>query len=237
MAVDQRVVRDVFLLPGLLGTVASEWEPHFQAIGDAGFRPIGIDYPGHGTHHELTEPFTLPTVIDYILSEIDRHTDEPALVWGYSLGGFLSLELERSSPGRLGAIWTHATKFIWEDEDEIERFRNSLTLDTIAPRRADTLQKIHGDRWQSLLQANAELFEDILEYGATLDDLNAVRCPVLVTCGDQDELVKPEELERIADELIAGESTLLTGVRHPLHSTRSSLIIPVAAEFSHRAGS
>ncbi len=223
----------VILLPGMLGTIANDWKPHFEAILDAGFEPVGIDWPGHGNEDADLEAFTLQSLVDHVLARIDTITDEPVLIWGYDLGGYVALEIERQLPGRCSAIWMHATKFFWND-DEIDAFHANNDLATMSSHRKETLVKIHGDRWQKLLQVNLDLFEEIIEFGLTLDDLEGIRLPVLVSTGNQDEFVPTEDIEQLADELIAGEPSIIPGVRHPLHSTRSSLIIPVAEEFSRR---
>ncbi len=223
----------VILLPGMFSTIAEDWEPHFEAIVEAGFEPVGIDWPGHGNTESLPDTMTLQSLVDYILTKLDTITDEPVLIWGYSLGGYVALELERQSPSRCWAIWMHATKFFWSD-DEINTFRSSFDSKVIALARKEALEKLFGNRWLELAKRNSQLFEDIVEFGLSLDDIDEIRLPVLVSVGDQDDLVAAEEVEQLADELIMGEPQIIPGVRHSLHTTRSSLIIPVAEEFSHR---
>ncbi|MDK9698657.1 MAG: alpha/beta hydrolase [bacterium] len=223
----------VFILPGLLGTVASDWAPHWEQIRNAGYEPVGVDWPGHGTDSSHLDHFTIAGLVEHVLAKMDTVETNPCLLWGYSLGGYIGLEVERQQPGRLSGLWMHATKFYWTD-DEIAAFREQFDPETMPAKYRETLQKIHGERWEELLTANIALFDEIVDNGLTDDDLEIIRMPVLVTTGDQDDLVKSDEVEQLADILMNGELSILSGVRHPLHSSRSSLILPAGIEFSDR---
>lgn len=232
-SLSRRAQESVILLPGLLGTIEGEWQPHLESIKHYHLQVIGIDWPYHKDTTAIPPSLSFQTLVDETIRSIEALGLERIVVWGYSLGGYVALEIERRSPGLLEGIWMHATKFFWSDKD-IALFRKELTIESMSPRRKELLLKQFGDRWEQLVLLNSSLFEDILENGLTLDDLLDVRIPVLVTAGDQDEFVSPSEVERLADILSGGEWQILNGVRHSLHSTRSSLIIPTAMEFTRR---
>ena len=232
-AVPPSAKASLILLPGMLGTVDSDWAPHFDAIRESGFTPHGIDWHGHCAGQPLPDSMTLRNMVEHVVMECERLERETVLVWGYDLGGYVALELERQHPGRLAGFWMHATKFYWDDRS-VERLRAALEPSTIDSGLQEALVKRFGKRWRSLLRLNRALLDDLLEFGPAEDDLAAVRAPVLVTAGDQDEWVTAAEVERLADRLVLGEFSIFSGVRHALHSARSSLIIPAAAEFSRR---
>ncbi|MCX7835831.1 MAG: alpha/beta hydrolase [bacterium] len=228
----RRAQDSVVLLPDLLGTIEGEWSPHFESIKHYQLQPNGIDWPYQSSDFQ-SDSFHLHNLVEHTYQRLESLGLERVVLWGYGLGGYVALEIERTNPGFIEGIWMHATKFFWNEKD-VNKFRNELSVDTISPRRKEFMMKQFGDRWIEILHMNSVFFDDVLENGLTVDDLLDVRIPVLVTAGDQDEWITSSEVEKLADSLSGGEWQILNGVRHHLHSTRSSLIIPTAVEFTRR---
>lgn len=232
-AESRRAQATVILLPGMLGTIEGEWKPHYETIQHYQLNPIGIDWinpiGAQDSHVELT----LQYLVDRTLQAIESYELEQSVLWGFDLGGLIGLEIERQYPGTFSGIWVHAFKFFWNDT-EVENFRKSLQIDFIPENRQVFLKNTYGEHWKTIVEQNLQLFDDILEYGPTEDSMIDIRIPVLVSVGDQDAFISQREAEQFSDLFSNSEFEIFPGLRHGLHSTRSALIIPSAAEFTRR---
>ena len=74
---------------------------------------ILLDFPGHGestsNHSNMTTRFLGQTVRS-LLEELSIYSVD---IIGYSLGGYVALELARMAPSMVNSIVSHAMKFYW----------------------------------------------------------------------------------------------------------------------------
>ncbi|MBB5831719.1 alpha/beta fold hydrolase [Brachybacterium aquaticum] len=77
------------------------WKGQVRRLRDRGYEVIAPDLPGHGRRRG--EPFTLEGALATIEEAVGR-CQEPPLLAGLSLGGFLTLHYAGTHPGRLAAV-------------------------------------------------------------------------------------------------------------------------------------
>jgi pimeloyl-ACP methyl ester carboxylesterase len=223
----------LLLLPGLLGSVSSQWN-NFIAPLSADFRIILMDLRGHG-RSENKDPLLRPErMMQDIISLLDHLGLESVHLAGYSLGGYLGLQLHLFQPRRVASLLMHATKFYWT-KDAVTNMHQQLDPDTMSakvPAYANQLAKEHGgSHWRGLVRQAADLVGFLSEKGITEGMAVRAQCPILVSVGDRDELVPLPEAQRLSRVFPHGELLVLPGVRHPFPSVRPVPLLPMMREF------
>lgn len=174
---------------------------------------------------------TLPAMARLLLAE---HPRGPLWLAGCSMGGMLAMELHRQAPQRVQAIALLGTTARPDTPELITLRTKACTL--FAQGRMDEvlganiLFAFHpahaGDRaltqrYLAMLQrAGAQqLITQNHAVMARVDSrphLGAVRCPVLVACGEADQLTPPEHAREMAALLPKAQLELVAGAGHML---------------------
>lgn len=77
------------------------WKGQRRRLRERGYEVIAPDLPGHGRRHD--ETFTLDSALATIDEAVSR-CQEPPLLVGLSLGGYLTLHWAGTHPGRLAGV-------------------------------------------------------------------------------------------------------------------------------------
>jgi pimeloyl-ACP methyl ester carboxylesterase len=225
----------LLLLPGLLGTIANQWQPLVKALSTH-FQVIMVDLRGHGRSTNEADRLDPETMMFDISGLLDSLNIQITHVAGYSLGGYLGLMLALKEPRRVATLLMHATKFYWT-KDAADKMQQQLDPDIMAknvPTYANQLVQDHGARqWRILVRQAADLTNYLVDNGITERIVAHTQCPVLVSVGDRDELVPVNEALRLARVFNKGELIVLPGVRHPFQTVRPVPLIPTM-QFFHR---
>ncbi len=225
----------LLLLPGLLGTVANQWQSFARTLS-AHFLLIMMDLRGHGRSTNNADSLNPETMMFDVSGLLDSLNIATVHVAGYSLGGYLGLMLALKDPRRVSTLLMHASKFYWT-KDAAEKMHQQLDPELMAqkvPTYADQLVKDHGARqWRVLVRQAADQTTYLLENGINERMAVHAQCPVLVSVGDRDELVPITEAMRLARLFDQGELLVLPGVRHPFQTIRPIPLIPMMQYF-HR---
>ena len=140
----------VLLLPSMLGTIESEWKSYIQPIADLGYQVIAADWPGHA-HSDMTKSFTFRVLTEEI-DELLKHLNcDPAVILGYSMGGYAGLHFATKHASRVVALWMHGSKFYWSGE-EADNMAEELDLEWLQenkPERLERFKKSTARGWKS----------------------------------------------------------------------------------------
>lgn len=199
------------LLPGLAGNDAM-WRDQLAALAD--FRPQVSDV--HMRHETLAE---------MAAGVLSRFPGELVLC-GASMGGMMGMEAARQAPGRIRGLALLGTTARPEDqamravrENAIRQFEQGRAREVIEPNVA---MAFHPDRAGDADLAGRYL-DFVLEAGAgqlvrqnravigrpdARTHLPGLRCPLLVMCGEDDQLTPPELSREIA-ALVPGARLVL----------------------------
>ncbi len=77
------------------------WTPHAEELA-ARYHAIACDLPGHGSLASV--PFTQATVGELLDGTIDALCEQPPIIVGYSLGGFVAMQYAARRPERTSAL-------------------------------------------------------------------------------------------------------------------------------------
>jgi pimeloyl-ACP methyl ester carboxylesterase len=225
-------MKNLLFLHGALGDAAQFSSLKMEL--ENSFPIYAINFPGHGG-----EPFGTNFSINGFALETLRFLDENGMaqvdIFGYSMGGYVALQLARIAPERVGSIMALATKFAWSPESAA---RESKMLDpekimAKVPAFAQSLAGRHAPNdWKVLLQKTADL---MLELGKRklLDEkaLAEIRQPVLVCRGELDQMVSQEESEWAAAALPKGQLHIFPETPHPFEKVATEKMAETIRRF------
>ncbi|RYF44085.1 MAG: alpha/beta fold hydrolase [Comamonadaceae bacterium] len=209
----------LLLLPGLAGDAAM-WQAQSSALADFGPR--------------VTDVHTRFGTIAQMAQTLLEENDGELVLCGASMGGIVAMEVARQAPQRLRGLALLGTNARPETpemqslrEAAIELFSQGRAAEVIEPNVA---LAFHPDnaRNPALVQTYLDF---VLAAGArqliaqnraiigrpdAREHLPQVRCPVLVMCGDADQLTPPECSHEIAALIPAAELVVLPRCGHML---------------------
>jgi pimeloyl-ACP methyl ester carboxylesterase len=180
------------------------------------------DLPGHGESPLGPLPLSMDGMADSVVALLDDlGVNEPAVVGGLSMGGYVAQAIAARHPGRVRALILADTKSA-PDSPEAAAQREILAkkveeADDPAPARDGMLPKLLApasaasrpelvERVASMISGTAPAsIAATLRALATRPDrgpeLSSWDWPALVVVGDQDAIATPEEMRGIADRL------------------------------------
>ena len=224
----------LLLLPGLLGSISSQWRIFLDALS-VEYRVILADLRGHGRSENRARELEAERMVRDIADLLDHLDVASVHVAGYSLGGYLGLMLHLYEPRRVATVLMHATKFYWNEEGVLgmRRQLDPERLAQKAPIYADQLVREHGSRWRQLVRQAGDLVATMAQDGLTEGMAKRAQIPILVSVGDRDEMVTIAEAARLARVLPNGQLLVLPGVKHPFNTVSKIPLLPMMQQF-HR---
>jgi pimeloyl-ACP methyl ester carboxylesterase len=227
--------------------------PAFAAL----YRVIAFDNRGVGQTDAPDIPYSTAMMADDTVGLLDALGIDRAHVCGVSMGGMIAQEIALRHPGRVRTLQLHATlarpdaymKALVEAWRKVrialgrEEALRVLALWLFAPcsyeERADFVElvlqnAIANPHPQSLTgylrQGDAVLGHD------TLERLDRVRCPTLVSVADQDVLVPPRFSHAIADRIPGAELKTIADAGHAYMWEKPDVFNAMCLEFVARRG-
>jgi pimeloyl-ACP methyl ester carboxylesterase len=198
------------------------WEPYLEAFGDH-FRVITPDTRGHGRTNNPAGMMSFRLLADDVAALAQALDLHKPLIYGYSDGGQVALELGMRYPDLPGALVVGGAHL--ELTEGSRRWVRSILGDEHSP-NVDTekferenpdfaalLRQIHGpEKWETLLRQIKPMWNAHLNY--TPGDFARVAAPTLVLVGDRDEFVPVEDAVGMYRLLPHAELAVLPGSEH-----------------------
>jgi pimeloyl-ACP methyl ester carboxylesterase len=230
-------IRSLLLLPGLACDQALY---HHQAAPLAALARVHIS-SAHTREH------TLPAMASRLLAE---HPGRQVLI-GCSMGGMLAMEMHRQAPERIEAIALLGTT-ARPDTPELIALRTQA-CELFAAGRMDEVLRAnvlfafhpHGARRPGLVQAYLDMIgragaQQLIAQNravmARIDSrphLSAMRCPVLVACGEADQLTPPEVSREMHALLPRSRLEIVPGAGHMLTMEQPERVTQLLLDWLH----
>ena len=138
---------------------------------------------------------------------------------GYSMGGYVALNLALNHPEKIGKIFTFATKFDWNPESALKESKmlNPHKILEKVPKFANELKELHGDKWERLVELTAEMMLGLgSEPTLKAEELSKIQNPVFISVGDKDSMVTIEESANAFRSLSNSRFTVFPATIHQI---------------------
>lgn len=218
-------MQDIILLHGAIGA-KDQLRPLAENLQTKGFIPHLLSFSGHGS-----EPFAAEFGISQFVGELHRFILEKRLeqpsVFGYSMGGYVALQLALQYPELIGKIATLATKFAWTPDGAR---KEAAMLDVAAlrekvPQFATVLQNRHSAGWIELLEKTSGMIKSLGEKPLLgSGELNLIKNKVLLGVGDLDTMVSLDETINTFQTIPQAGLYVLPGTKHPIETVSVDLL-------------
>ncbi len=204
-----------------------------NALIKEGFDVHTFSFSGHGTQNFESEF----NILQFSLELEDFITNnkfvQPSVI-GYSMGGYVALNLALKNAALINKIITLGTKFNWSKET-VEKETRMLVPATIiekVPAFAKSLEAKHGNTWKELLDKTAVLMMDISNSNyLNNDSLKNIQTRVLLGLGDKDQMVTLEETVNVYKALPNANMYMLPATKHPVESLNIAVFTTIVKEF------
>ena len=163
-------------------------------------RQILLDFPSHGENITSQRTITTRTFAEAVRDLLMKVEICSVDIIGYSMGGYVALELARIAPSMVHSIVSHAMKFYWTKEAITEAL-DGLDIEKIKARSQkgyDILSAMHSaNGLEKTVAAMRSTIENFRTEQLSEDDLRNIPAPILLSVGDRDTLVSLPEIEKL----------------------------------------
>lgn len=228
--------KHLLLLHGALGSKV-QLDPIAELVSEAKYTIHTLTFEGHGTTVSH-QPFSIALFVKNVLAYMEENKLDSVDVFGYSMGGYVALQLALNFPERVDRIMTLGTKFDWSKktaEKEV-KLLNPEKIETKVPKFAKRLEELHGEQWKEVTSKTGAMML-ALANGAKFknDDLRAINKKVLINIGAKDHMVTLEETENVAELLPNATMKILKDIPHPIDMISKEYIANMIQDFMHIA--
>lgn len=213
-------MRDIILLHGALGCNA-HWNhvlPHLEKS----YRYHNLNFPLHGGTEATHKELTMDDLQRFVVIYADTHLLESFDIVGYSMGGYVGLDLAIQRFPGLDSVITLGTKLDWS-ESAAEREISKLTIEGLEPIHAK-LEMEHGPQWKDVVSATHSIMRGIGKYPLQKEDFSSIEVPVTLLLGERDKMVTAEETADFAEQGPMCSYEIIPGQPHLLEKTDGALI-------------
>lgn len=211
-------MKKILLLHGAIGAV-DQLNPLKEKLRGK-YEVHSINFTGHCGSEIPNEPFSIEMFADDIVSYIDKNDLAGINIFGYSMGGYAALYAALMNQGKLGKIFTLATKFDWSNEiaEREVKMLDAQTIEQKVPKFAEELSMRHGaDKWVTVLEKTSEMMVALGRNNLlTVETLGNMKNEVLVGVGDRDKMVSIEESSAAFRAMPNSKLLVMPGTPHPI---------------------
>lgn len=209
--------KNLLLLHGALAD-KTQFDSLLPYIEDK-FNVYTLNLDGHGSNPLHHRHFRIEYFVETVLRYLDKH-DLPCVdIFGYSMGGFVALNLASKYVDRVRSVFTLAVKFNWRPEivQKESTFLNPENLLRKVPQFAKTLKERHtAFGWRNVLDRTTEMFEYLGNNTImSASDFQKLSIPVRVSVGDKDQMVSIEETVEVFRHIVKGQLQIFPNTLHP----------------------
>lgn len=178
--------------------------------------------------------FRIENFAENVLNFIDEKRIHSVNIFGYSMGGYVALQLALLHPHRVNNIMTLATKFNWNPETALKESKmlNAEKMEEKIPAFAKTLETRHQFGWKRNLELTAEM---MIHLGAnpllTDEKLKTIPHKCLICVGENDSMVSVEETKLAADSLPNAAFKLFPNTQHPIEKVDEEMLVEEMRRF------
>lgn len=222
----------LILLHGAIGSKTDLEEVKILLKDD--FDVHSFNFEGHGGRPS-TNRFTIDLFSKNVLDYMNKNGISKTHFFGYSMGGYVALNLALKFSEKVNKIICFGTKFNWTEEsakNEVKKLNPSI-IDVKVPSFAKYLAELHHPcDWKKVLSKTANMMLS-LGNGDSLKntDFESIDHEVLICLGSNDNMVSKEESENVVNAMRNGNFKLIEEFYHPLNKNDLKLMAEIIEDF------
>lgn len=230
--------RPLVLLHGGLLTIELNFAPILPALAEH-HQVIAVELQGHGRTADTDRPMSIDRLADDVATLLDQLGIERADLFGFSLGGFVALELAVRRPERVGKVVLASAPFRPEgNHDDIRNSANHPDSPRM-PTPAD-FQLMHDE--YERIAPDPRHFAAFAEKTSTMvgafegwsdDELRATQAPALILVGDTD-FVRLDHAIEMLELMPNAQLAVLPGTTHMGVIRRPAQVLSLVEPFLAR---
>jgi pimeloyl-ACP methyl ester carboxylesterase len=224
----------IVLLHGALGS-ARDLKSLERSLTLKNHEVLTLSFQGHDK--TTSTDFSIKGFADQLAGAINNFGKD-AVVFGYSMGGFVALHLA-SAGFQINTLITLSTRFNWSSE-YAESESKKLDADQIKekhPGLFNALDEAHGDA-TTILQKTSDVLLELPSLAKDLlGKLPALEIPVWLGTGDTDRMVSIAETMDVLSQLKSGSLFVLPKTKHAIQTADPDILAEIisAAAAQERA--
>jgi len=210
------------------------WDRQVEALS-ANYRVIAPDLRGHGESPAPDGAYTMESMADDVVDLLDGlGIEDPVVLGGLSMGGYVSLALTLKNPARVRGLMLLDTKAEADSTEAAEGREKSAKAVLEAGNPGSVVEamvpKLFAEATIKKNPALVESFRTLMNKtpaagvaGALrgmavrpeqTGRLGEIKIPTLVIVGEHDAITPPDGARRMADALPAGKIEVIPGAGH-----------------------
>ncbi|MEQ8496860.1 MAG: alpha/beta hydrolase, partial [Gammaproteobacteria bacterium] len=201
----------LLLLHGGFGHTGA-WRHQADAFAAAGFRVIAIDSRGQGRSTLPDTPLGYTRMADDVLGLMDQLGIARAHLVGWSDGGNIGLDIAMRHPGRLLKLVAYGANYRVEGVRDDVGDNPKFTTYVEQARRDYVERSPQPERWDELVTRIGAMWAREPNHADA--DLAAIRVPVLVLHGADEEAIEATHAEALAAHVPGARFVVMPGTGH-----------------------
>ncbi|RZS92465.1 alpha/beta fold hydrolase [Aquimarina brevivitae] len=214
------------LLHGALGS-KKQFEV-LKAELDADFEVYTLNFEGHGGTPSLHE-FSIDLFTENLIAFLKENNLKSVNIFGYSMGGYVALNLALKKPELVDQIITLGTKFDWSAEAVAKELKmlNPDKIEEKVPKFAAKLKQDHSPMdWKEMMRKTAAMMQRMGEgQRLELHQLAQIQHNVMTGLGTEDTMVTEAESKQVSDLLQNASFIALPEVPHPIDKIEAKTLL------------
>lgn len=196
-----------------------------------------LNFEGHGKSKSESD-FSISLFKGNVVSFLNERKLTRVDIFGYSMGGYVALDLAFHYPAFVNNIITLGTKFAWNPTfaaKEIQMLDPERIQEKV-PAFATHLQKLHGlENWRNVVLKTARLMQDLGDNPPLKKaEFNSILNRVLICLGELDKMSTVEESKEVAKYLPNGTFKAIVNFKHPIESVPTDELAEIINVFSDK---
>lgn len=222
----------LLLLHGALGSkdqfdsLTPKLEEHFEIHT--------LNFEGHGQAGPTDSAFRIEYFSENVLGYLDEHDIREINIFGYSMGGYVALNLAKEQPESIHKIAILGTILQWNEEiAELEsRHLYPEKIKEKVPLFADQLKERHLYGWEKVVDKTRELVQKLGEIPVIeKDDWQAIKHNIRLHVGDRDTTAGLDKTIEIYRKMDYADLAVLPKTGHPLSEVNQPVLIASLVDF------
>lgn len=222
---------NLLLLHGALGS--RDQFTQLAQILEPAFKVYSFNFSGHGDNRS-DKAFSIELFVNDIFKFLKNNELDSVHIFGFSMGGYVALQLVKDYPALVGKIITLGTKFNWTKESAEKEIKllEPEVIEQKIPKFAEMLKIRHLPMdWKKIMKKTSLMMSELGNGSAMkADDFRKIENNVLICLGSEDNMVTQAESLEVVSFLKNGKFQSINGFKHPIESVNMEILAQVIVD-------